>query len=122
MSPVRARAVEILAAVALFGAAAAGPAVGAVAATVPHHANLPATSKVPCSSISVWLKLFGSSGENCYTGNGTKLVDLPGVREEQIVGRHEVCLRTSSGVRCALGPGTFFFLPVTVTEITISTP
>jgi hypothetical protein len=38
------------------------------------------------------LRLWATLRETCYTGDGTAVVDMPGVYREQIVGRHEVCL------------------------------
>ena len=83
----------------------------------------PATGVVSCLSSNVWLRLWGTLGETCYTGNGIILVNLSGVRREQILGIHTVCLRTISSVRCARGPRTLTYIPpVAVRAITITTP
>jgi len=77
------------------------------------------TSKSSCSS--AWLRLWGLRGESCY-GNGSLVVDLPGVAQEQIVGQHLVCLyRSSAGPLCATGPGAFRISPpIQVQKIVMS--
>jgi hypothetical protein len=102
----------------LTGQACAGTANAAAGGHV-----TPATSVVSCSASNVWLRLWGTLGQSCYTGNGTILVNLPGVNREQIIGVHTVCLRTLSASFCATGPGTFVTRPPgTIRSITISTP
>lgn len=119
----RVRAVGIIAAATLSAAVAVGPTVNAAAAVTSLKADAPGTSKVSCSSSSIWLRLQGSLRQTCYTGNGALVVDLPGVYLEQIVGTHEVCLEFSSGgVMCAVGPGIIRFGPARVVGINISTP
>lgn len=106
----------MLAAIVMAGTAATGPAANAASA----NGVTPGISKAPCSS--AWLRLWGSKGESCYSGNGALVVDLPRVDREQIVGRHAVCLSGSAAlVVCTTGPGTFGISPpLLVKEITIS--
>jgi hypothetical protein len=84
----------------------------------------PDTSHISCGASDVWLQIFGSAGESCYTGNGSLVVNLAGVYQERIIGTHEVCLSISGGaMRCVLGPGTIEFRPAArVAAISISTP
>jgi hypothetical protein len=111
--------VTVLAGLATGGAAHAATGTDVVS---PTDAVSP-TRVVPCGSTTVWLRLWGSLGETCYTGNGTIVVNLRGVNREQILGIHTVCLRTISLVRCARGPRTLTYLPpVAVSAITITTP
>jgi hypothetical protein len=56
----------------------------------------PATRVVSCLSSNVWLRLWGTLGETCHVGNGVILVSLPGIRREQILGLHTVCLESIS--------------------------
>ena len=82
------------------------------------------TSSSSCTSSKVWLRLWGSLGEKCYTGNGIEVANLSGVSKEQIIGHHRVCLYTSvSSASCTTGPGTFGRVPpIRVIQIRISTP
>jgi hypothetical protein len=82
------------------------------------------TGPVLCSTSNAWLRLSDSTGENCYSGNGDEVVNLPGVSKEQIVGVHTVCLYASpSSAGCATGPATIsIFPPAHVEQIFISTP
>jgi hypothetical protein len=83
-----------------------------------------ATVTVPCFSTTVWLRLWGSLGERCFTGNGVELVNLPGVTRGQIIGFHRVCLygRVPS-VTCLTGPRIFRLVPpMWVTQIRIGVP
>lgn len=111
---------------------AAGLAVAAVSGlgTAGAHASAaaasPGTRPVSCSSSSAWVKLYGKIGERCYTGNGTEIVNLSGVREMKISGRHDVCL-TVIPVRRTCYPTTrtrtvLFRPPVNVRLISIVTP
>jgi hypothetical protein len=102
-----------------------GTAIPAASAAVTSGAQglSPDTSVASCGSNSARVKLWGSLGEACYTGNGTILVHRPGVYQEQIVGLHTVCLSVGSGTRCASGPAKFRITPpVQVDEISIRTP
>ena len=60
----------------------------------------------------------------CYTGNGTEVVNLPGVSRARINGVHEMCLYTTPATfRCAIGPATVPIVPaVRVLDISIRTP
>jgi hypothetical protein len=83
----------------------------------------PDTSPTKCSS--AWLRLWGSNGENCYTGNGSLVVNLPGVYYEQIIGIHSVCIyaQADGQIFCAVGPGSFgISAPITISRINIRTP
>lgn len=46
-------------------------------------------------------------GESCYSGNGSPVVNLPGVYYEQIIGTHSVCVYSQADrqILCAAGPG-----------------
>jgi hypothetical protein len=102
----------------LTGMASTGTANAAAGAKV-----TPATSVVSCAASNVWLRLWGTLGQSCYSGNGTIVVNLPGVIREQIIGVHTVCLRSGSAIGCVTGPGTLMHEPpVTVRAITIATP
>jgi hypothetical protein len=102
---------------------AAAALITALGSTTAAHASAPATSPVPCGSSLTWLRLFATTGERCYTGNGTAVVDLT-VREMQIVGSHEVCLRLiPPAIVCHFGSGTVFFNPARYVQyVSISTP
>jgi hypothetical protein len=100
---------------------------GAVCLVVAGYAGIasaaPDTTVARCGT--AWLRLWGSLGERCYTGNGVIGVNLTGVNREQIVGTHTVCLTTARvpTVRCVIGPRTVVILPpLSVTRVLISTP
>jgi hypothetical protein len=82
------------------------------------------TRAVPCVLPTVWLRLWGSLGERCYTGNGATLVNLPRVSRGQVIGYHRVCLYARVlSVTCLTGPRTFIIVPpIWITQIRISTP
>jgi hypothetical protein len=125
MSPHGSRLAAAFAAVALISAVSA-PAASAATASRARLAA-PVISKISCSSSAVWLRLSGSSGNDCYTGNGTDAVHIPGVTGEKISGAHDVCLTFTAagkvGHSCAVGPITLAISPaITVTSIVISTP
>jgi hypothetical protein len=103
-------------------AAHTGSPVGVTHDSVSRGGTL--TGPVSCSTSNVWLRLWDSAGENCYSGNGYEVVNLPGASKEQIVGVHTVCLYASpSSARCATGPTTIsIFAPAHVEQIFISTP
>jgi hypothetical protein len=104
--------------------AAAAPAASA-AITSGGQQFSPDTSVLSCGSHSVWLRLWGSLSETCYTGDGAIVVNLPGVYQEQIVGLHTVCLYAADELKiwCTTGPGEFRITPpVQVSGITIRTP
>jgi hypothetical protein len=91
-------------------------------ATGTRHGVSPDISSISCSSGTAWVKLSGSNGDHCYTGNGTVRVDLSGVSQERIVGSHLVCV-TLSGMSqlCAVGPRVLNIQPPgQVLEIAIS--
>jgi hypothetical protein len=94
------------------------PAINAVASTRGSGLD---TSGVPCSANSVWLKLWGSTGEHCYTGTGSVIVYLPGVDLLQVVGNHSGSLSNGSGrIISFSGPRTEGIdPPITVREITL---
>lgn len=106
------------------------PLLGSVPAMAGVHqgpanaaATTPDTSPAKCSS--AWLRLWGSNGESCYSGNGPILVNLPGVSYEQIIGTHNTCVYSQADLRifCAAGPGSFGISPpITIREISIYTP
>lgn len=78
---------------------------------------------VHSSCTSAWLRLWGTSGEHCYTGNGSLTVNLPGVNRAQVVGKHLACLSTGPARRdlCVNGPGTVLIQPpAEVIKIVIS--
>jgi hypothetical protein len=110
-------AITIIATV--MGASAAD----AAATSAPRNA-VPRTVPAVCTPTAAWLKLRAATGEFCYTGNGTLVVDLPGVRAGQIAGRHRVCLYLSSRPSdCFSGPVTFRLIrPAYVRYVTITTP
>jgi hypothetical protein len=114
---------SLLAAAVLLAASVTAPAALGASAGIGRPAASD-TSRVSCSAGDVWLELFGSAGERCYTGNGSLVVDLAGVDKERIIGTHQVCLSINGGVvRCVLGPGTIEFRPAAlVLSISISTP
>jgi hypothetical protein len=85
---------------------------------------VPATSPAPCTLSSVWLRVWGTTGEHCYTGNGAIIVARPGVREAQVLGLHQACLYSVSPVRvtCVTGPRLVFINPpIYVQRITLTT-
>ncbi len=97
---------------------------GASAASAATPANTSAPIGVVCSSPQAWLRLWSTLGERCFRGNGVALVSIPGVRLEQIVGRHRVCLY-SVGPRltCRTGPAVVTILPAAwVRKISIQPP
>jgi hypothetical protein len=116
------------------GLAAAVAAAALLSAVAPSAANAattgaprlsPDTSAVSCSSDHVWLALWGSAGETCYTGNGGITVHLTGVHKGQIIGERTVCLYTPGNpvTFCTTGAGVFGLNPpVQVTGISIATP
>lgn len=110
--------IAALAIVPLALCAAGGTA--ASASTAAGNA-VPATSTRSCGSSGVWLRLWGSSGEHCYTGDGSLVVSLTGVSKEQILGRHDACLTSGTRRSCLAGPASVAISPpVTVTGITLS--
>jgi hypothetical protein len=117
----RAKRLLITAAIALYGI---GSGTGAYAArSTDPVASVPATRVVSCNSSAVWLALSSSLGMSCYTGNGSRPVNLPGVSRIRVAGVHRVCLVNGSGFRCIVGPGALIILPPTfVQAISISTP
>jgi hypothetical protein len=85
----------------------------------------PDTSVVRCTASDLWLELQGSTGDACFTGNGSLAVNLPGVYHEQIIGTHTVCVSAQGGrqVLCAAGPGSFGISPpTTIRGINIYAP
>jgi hypothetical protein len=110
-------AVVMAATATMLGAAATA----ASAATAPSaHPVSSATSPISCSASSVWLKLWGSTGESCYTGSGAEAVFLPGVYQGQVAGTHVACLFSSGHDSCVAGPATFRISPpISVNEITL---
>jgi hypothetical protein len=115
--------VALAAVIALSGATTTA-ASAAVAPSSPRVT--PDTGVISCLSPLVWLKLWANLGETCYSGNGLVFVNRSGVYQEQILGRHTVCLY-GPGVfgRCSTGPNPHpirIFPPINVTEITIRTP
>lgn len=91
----------------------------------PAQNAVPETTLVSCTSSLVWLRLFAATGEHCYTGNGTLIVNLAGVRTGQTTGEHTTCLFIAlSAYVCETGgPVTFAFNPpANVRSVTISTP
>jgi len=107
-------------------AIAAVSGLGTAEAHASTSAASPAIKPVSCSSSSAWVKLFGTTGEHCYTGNGIRIVNLPGVREMKISGRHDVCL-TLTPIRRTCYPTTrtrtvLFRPPVNVRLVSIATP
>ena len=98
-----------------------GPAASSANAAATRRAT-PDTSTAKCSS--AWLRLWGSKGESCYSGDGSLAVDLPGIYRAQIVGEHQACLSAADEFKtlCMTGPGTFAISPpVQVLLITITT-
>ena len=106
-----------------IAALSGAPAAGATTMQAPHTA-VSRTLPAPCISTLAWLKLWATVGERCYTGNGSVVVDLAGVRMGQIAGLHTVCLYTApSARRCISGSATFRFTPPAyVRSVTIRTP
>lgn len=106
-----------------IAALSGAPAAGATTMQALHTA-LPRTLPVSCTSNHAWLRLRTSAGEHCYTGNGSAVVDLAGVRMGQIAGVHTVCLFTTPSTRrCITGPATFGLTPPAyVRYVTIRTP
>jgi len=100
-------------------AGTAAPAASAATTTAALPAA-PATSTTGCGASNVWLKVWGSTGEHCYTGSGTLAVSLPAVHEAQILGRHQACLSSLGRELCGTGPDVVFISPViNVTRITM---
>lgn len=120
MNPRRRRvAAATAAAAAMILGLAGGTAASAATVAAPNVS--PAVSGESCGSTSVWLRLWGSSGEHCYTGTGSLQVYLAGVYKEQILGSHEACLESGTKRSCLVGPATAAISPpITVTEITLS--
>jgi hypothetical protein len=83
----------------------------------------PATSGASCSATNVWLRVWGGSGEHCYTGNGSLAVSLPTVTRAQVLGSHEACLYAALGrVVCGTGPDLLFISPpINVARISLLT-
>jgi hypothetical protein len=110
--------------VSLAGSAAAAYAATGYAAAITATPGAPATVPVSCSSAAVWVKLWSSLGLRCYTGSGSRGVDLPGVKRGQIIGADRVCLVSNvRSVHCLRGPaGAVFQPPVQVAEIIIDRP
>ena len=100
--------------------------ISAASAATPQapRTAIPGTLPAPCTSRTAWLKLLAAVGERCYTGNGTIVVNLAGVRAGQIIGRHTVCLVTAPiAEHCATGPATFVIAPpALVRSVSIRTP
>lgn len=121
MKQYRTRAMAALAAGIMLSAAAV-PAASAARTIGPQSAR-PDTTVTSCAG-SYWLKLTGSLGPTCYTGNGNIIVNRPGVSQEQIVGKHTVCLYIGSHqISCKTGPATVKIIPpVQVSGVTIRTP
>jgi hypothetical protein len=122
MSPRRRRvaaAAAPAAAAALILGLTAGTAASAASVAAPSVSL--AVSSESCGSSSVWLRLWASSGEHCYTGSGSLQVSLAGVNREQILGSHEACLQSATKRSCLAGPASAAISPpITVTEITLS--
>ena len=100
-----------------------GPAASTANAAATRQASTADKSPAKCSS--AWLRLRGSNGENCYSGNGSLAVNLPGVYYEQIIGTHSVCVyaQADSQIFCTTGPGSFGLSPpITIRSINIRTP
>jgi hypothetical protein len=98
---------SLLGSVPAMASAHHGPAASLADAAVTRQATTPDTSPAKCSS--AWLRLRGSNGESCYSGNGSLVVNLPGVYYEQIL--------------CTTGPGNFGISPpATIRGINIRTP
>ncbi len=117
MSP-RHRRVAATAAAAMILGPAGGTAASAASVAVPNIS--PAVSSESCGASSVWLRLWGSSGEHCYTGNGSLQVSLAGVNREQVLGSREACLESGTRRSCLAGPASAAISPpITVTEITL---
>jgi hypothetical protein len=115
----RTRIAVLLAAFATMAGAAA-PAASAATHGTPQIPMK--TSPAPCSASSVWLKVWGSTGEHCYTGNGSIIVALPGVREAQVLGLHRACLYSPGRVTCVTGPRVVFIIPpIYVRQVTLTT-
>jgi hypothetical protein len=100
----------------------AGTAAPAASAATTHAAlpATPATSTTSCGASNVWLKVWGGTGEHCYTGNGSLAVTLPSVHEAQVLGSHEACLYSLLDETCGTGPDVLFIDPaINVTRITL---
>jgi hypothetical protein len=90
----------------------AGVTASAAKASTPGTPS-PDVLSVPCSSGTVWLRLWGpGTTEHCYTGNGFVSTPLLTVTREQIAGVHTVCL-SGPGINraCATGPADFYIVP-----------
>jgi hypothetical protein len=112
------RIVVSLAALAtMVGAAAPAASAATTHGTVRMTAD---TSTTSCSASSIWLKVWGSTGEHCYTGAGTLAVSLPGVYKAQVLGSHEACLIALGHESCGTGPDVLFISPaINVKSITM---
>jgi len=114
---------SLLGSVPAMASAHHGPAASLADAAVTRQATTPDTSPAKCSS--AWLRLRGSNGESCYSGNGSLVVNLPGVYYEQIIGTHSVCVYAQADrqILCTTGPGNFGISPpATIRGINIRTP
>jgi hypothetical protein len=114
---------SLLGSVPAMASAHRGPAASPANAAATRQATTPDTSPAKCGS--AWLRLRGSNGESCYSGNGSLVVNLPGVYYEQIIGTHSVCVYAQADrqIFCAVGPGSFSISPpITIREINIRTP
>jgi hypothetical protein len=77
---------------------------------------------VHCSASDVWLKIYGSTGEHCYSGTGSLRVDLPGVDRFQVVGSHAGSLSAADGHYFSfVGSGTYEISPpITLSKVTLT--
>jgi hypothetical protein len=103
-------------------AVTAAPAASA-ATTLSALPASPATSTTSCSASNVWLRVWGGSGEHCYTGNGSLAVSLPTVTRAQVLGSHQACLYAVVGREvCGTGPDLLFISPpINVARISLIT-
>jgi hypothetical protein len=92
-------------------AAALATMAGTVVPAMSAAAATPDTSTAGCGAASVWLKVWGATGEHCYTGAGTLAVNLPGVYKAQVLGSHQACLIATSREACGTGPAVLFINP-----------
>ncbi len=96
-------------------AVASAPAASAATAS-------PATSTTSCSASNVWLRVWGGTGEHCYTGNGSLAVSLPTVTRAQVLAPHQACLYSLGREVCGTGPDLLFISPpINVTRISLLT-
>jgi hypothetical protein len=110
-------AVSLAALATAAGTAATTASAATTAAALPAA---PATSTTGCGASNVWLKVWGGTGEHCYTGSGTLAVSLPAVHEAQVLGSHSACLDSLGRAVCGTGPDVIFISPViNVTRITL---